>query len=685
MRNRQANSFIFEFYEFKMISTGWTIALVVIGVILIIGILLAILIKKNKIRLHGGYFHIINLDDESVKALSTLLKRFYSPKVIMKRIRTVMENKLIEHMHKEGLFYDTYAQISDDAIDMLINGYWRNDNKSSEDIKENLKRYDDFINNDLGRIFAEHAKDENSKAVYNELNKHLKQGDIPTDEYMYVYLNLFDRHQENFMDSLYDLLNDEDLPYLKQSSLFYEIYEDTSTGNYAGGGLTPEGMIFMTMYYKAHPDDFVRDQYRANEKQKELMNELFDIIIELLKDRDQLTVENIQTYLYNNEYDFDVFEHYGFNEDVLVYICDECKKSIDAEMKATRVVNKIDLSTFEPPAYNPKTWESDNPYTDDPSKATLIYSEPFSGVKGFQIKNGTKELATVNTITVRGITDPIAKDSLEQINKDIAKRLRGIRVSKFSVHVTYDGDREMNPNHTFYAYKGSLGEYVNEMKRDTFVPFTLLTAGFELTNLTRGFASTVGMYFSSDISIANSYANGGVIYKYNIEYNKYYYSFIRHNISDHVLEFITHNFDNKYIAFPSDRAIKLWCCLQPDYLEEVMNQKYHMSLEQIKQSLIDEYAKEYDDKEIEAAFTAERVSLEHAACKTPENARAREKYYNDRNIDLVISYKHGGDTHDNDRKRNQINHDLIKNVPCYEVILRKGGKTLITDILMMVR
>ena len=81
----------------------------------------------------------------------------------------------------------------------------------------------------------------------------------------------------------------------------------------------------------------------------------------------------------------------------------------------------------------------------------------------------------------------------------------------------------------------------------------------------------------------------------------------------------------------------------------------------------------------------QRVSLEHAACKTPENAREREKYYNDRNIDLVISYKHGGDTHDNDRKRNQINHDLIRNVPCYEVILRKGGKTLITDILMMVR
>ncbi len=152
-----------------------------------------------------------------------------------------------------------------------------------------------------------------------------------------------------------------------------------------------------------------------------------------------------------------------------------------------------------------------------------------------------------------------------------------------------------------------------------------------------------------------------------------------------MLEFITHNFDKAYIAFPSDRAIKLWCCLQPDYLEEVMDQRYHMTLEQIKQSLIDEYATEYDDKEMEAAFTAERVYLEHAACKTQENAIAREKYYNDRNIDLVISYKHGGDTHDNDHKRKQINHDLIKNVPCYEVILRKGGKVLITDILMMIR
>ena len=54
-------------------------------------------------------------------------------------------------------------------------------------------------------------------------------------------------------------------------------------------------------------------------------------------------------------------------------------------------------------------------------------------------------------------------------------------------------------------------------------------------------------------------------------------------------------------------------------------------------------------------------------------------------INKLISYKHGGDTQDNEIKRNQINHDLIKNVPCYEVILRKGGKTLITDILMMVR
>ncbi len=700
-----------------MISTGWTIGLVVIGVVLIIGAILVILIKKRKIRLHGGYFHIINLDDESVKVLDALLKKIYSPKVIIKRMRATIENKLIEYMRQKELLCEQHVQMNDDTIDALINCYWRDYNKSSETIIENLNRYVEFIDNDLGKLFAAHLKDGNKTAVFDEINKHFENKDIPTDEYMSVYVNLFDKCLEDYKrlqsyddgtleingrlimspvdakplldpnafissyginDALYDLFYKADLPDFNPTFLFYDVYDD-------GGGLTSQGKIFMTMYYKSNPDDFVRDQFRANEMQKDLMNELFEIINELLRTHEPLTVDNIQGTFYNTEYGYDLFDHYGFYGDTLAYVCKECKKTIKTETENAKVVNRIDLSTFKPQDYNPNTWDSDNPYTDDPAKATLIYPEPFSGNEGFQIKNGTKELANVNTITVRSITDPIAKESLEQINKDLSQRLRGIKVSKFSAHIMYDVDREMDPNHTFYAYKGSLGEYVNETKGDIFIPFTLLTAGFELTNLTRGFASTVGMYFSSDIKIATTYGNGGVVYKYNIEYNKYYYSFIRHNISDHVLEFITHNFDKAYIAFPSDRAIKLWCCLQPDYLEEVMDQRYHMTLEQIKQSLIDEYATEYDDKEMEAAFTAERVYLEHAACKTQENAIAREKYYNDRNIDLVISYKHGGDTHDNDHKRKQINHDLIKNVPCYEVILRKGGKVLITDILMMIR
>lgn len=699
------------FFEMKMLSTSAIIAIVIVGVILIIGIVLSILIKKKKIRLHGGYFHVIDFDDESVNALNDLFRAVFSVDKIVPTMRDDMIHDAEEYMGRHGLAYRNFVVPNEHSIKALIDGYWSKNNQSTNEVIDLFTNYADCLN-DAVNCFNDALEHNNMEKLKKKIWK-MKE-DLPSEDYCQYLFDIFPICKEAcelFNTCEYDDDDEIVFPYdIRISGDDLEDYDDewdfledylpmvftkyahekgfpsleidelvTKTDN--GKVLTTSGKELLAIVYQGNNNRFYEDRNRAAEDQKIVVNNILTNIEDLVVNGGELTIKELDRHMYEGGEYLDSLRCYNITDDLINFIFDKYKTRITEIRERLDVRRRIDLSNYKPPAYNPNTWESDNPYTDNPADATLIYPYPFSGVKGFQIQNGEEGLERYNKLTIRKINDPSAVASLTQINKDIAERLPEKKLNMNSVHVSYEEGREMDPNHTVCGYKGVLGKYINEMKGETMAPFTLLTAGFELTNLTRGFASGVGAYFSPDLRIAGMYGDGGVIYKYDIEYKKYYYSFIRRNISDHVLEFITHNFDKAYIAFPSDRAIKLWCCLSSVYLEETINERYHSTPEQLKRELIDEYNKIYDDKEMEAAFDADDVHLNHAYCNDKESARIRENYYNNKDIDLIISYKHGGDMLRHHKEK--TNKDLINNVPCYEIVLRKGGKMIITDILLL--
>lgn len=172
----------------KILSTSAIIAIVIIGAVLIIGIILSILIQKRKIRLHGGYFHVIDFDDESVNVLNDLFGAVFSMEKIVPAMRDDMINDVEEYMDMHGLAYKNFVAPNEYSIKALIDGYWSKNNKSTDEVIELFTSYEDCLNDAVNYF--------NSALEHNDMEKLKKKiwkmkESLPSEDYCLYILDIF--------------------------------------------------------------------------------------------------------------------------------------------------------------------------------------------------------------------------------------------------------------------------------------------------------------------------------------------------------------------------------------------------------------------------------------------------------------------------------------------------------------
>ena len=329
-----------------------------------------------------------------------------------------------------------------------------------------------------------------------------------------------------------------------------------------------------------------------------------------------------------------------------------------------RVDGDIDLSEYDPLPYI-KT----DPNDENRPLSRLFEDKTFDP-EGFQIKHRAD-----NNIQVRQMS---YDENVELFYKACCKLPNGsykhpyIQIKGQSVNVDYP-DKVIDPSLKMVSvYKGVTTDKLHDIIDNKLVPFALLTKGYELLNDTRGYASGYGLYTSPNIDVAISYA-GGVLYRFKAYYKKYFYSFIDEDISDETLRWLTDDFDPKNIEFPTTKALQYWYVRHP----EIKDLKaYFYDYDGTEVPRFKKYLKDQCP-----GFTDEpkRVNLEKH--DTEEERDAREKFYDDHGIDLIVSYTHGSNMETYYNHHGSIQEALREHRPSFETVSRPGSKILIDAII----
>lgn len=150
--------------------------------------ILSILIQKRKIRLHGGYFHVIDFDDESVNVLNDLFGAVFSMEKIVPAMRDDIVNDVEEYMDMHGLAYKNFVAPNEYSIKALIDGYWSKNNKSTDEVIELFTSYEDRLNDAVNYF--------NSALEHNDMDKLKKKiwkmkESLPSEDYCQYILDIF--------------------------------------------------------------------------------------------------------------------------------------------------------------------------------------------------------------------------------------------------------------------------------------------------------------------------------------------------------------------------------------------------------------------------------------------------------------------------------------------------------------
>ena len=227
-------------------------------------------------------------------------------------------------------------------------------------------------------------------------------------------------------------------------------------------------------------------------------------------------------------------------------------KEMKAEIKVDEV---IDLSDFTKEEYD-----------------TL--EEPFDGDAGYQILNNA-----INNIRLELMSREEIDNYKTLCNKYAKMNDASAKIShvlNYSANVIRPGRHINFKTHGYKAVKTF--ELLTDVYKKRKIPLRFLFCGYELTTSSAGQSGGIGMYCSPNPNVCMDYIGPnrcGIIYRYAIDFDRFFYSSINTRLPEGILRFITHNFDKEYVSHMTREAKELFCILHSD----VMSSLFYMSYE----------------------------------------------------------------------------------------------------------
>ena len=224
-------------------------------------------------------------------------------------------------------------------------------------------------------------------------------------------------------------------------------------------------------------------------------------------------------------------------------------ETIYMESRHITISNEIDLSDFTPEEYD-------------------IMGKPFDGETGYQILNNQDNYMEIRRMDARYLKH--INDLCEYYHRiDPTHRGNHVReVTKYSMTISYPYRDIIYHDKMVYGYKAvKTFELVNDFYKKRKIPLRFLFAGYELTNASAGQSGGIGMYCSPNPNVCPAYIGKhkyGIIYRYLINYDRYFYSSINTKLPENILQFITHKFTSEYANKLSPEAKMLLCILHPN-------------------------------------------------------------------------------------------------------------------------